>query len=91
MMTAYTQTLRTKLSKYMSDNACSFYRIQKATGVHRQTIKGFLNGSELYYETGMKLRKFMRDYQKQQEDNGTEPKEHKPTCIHFPCTCEEGE
>jgi hypothetical protein len=57
----YTDNLRNKLKAYMEENSCTLYRIEKGTGVHRQCLKKLLNGSGVTYETGMKIRKFMKE------------------------------
>lgn len=66
----------------MKDKACSLYRMEKVTGIHRQSIHGFLKGSGLTYENGMKMRKFMKS-----EEIKVKEEEHEPNCIHYPCTC----
>ena len=57
----YTDKLRNKLINYMEENACSLYRIEKMTGIHRQSIKNFIKGQGTSYETGMVIRKFLQD------------------------------
>lgn len=57
----YTVNLRKKLDQYMIENACSLYRIEKMTGIHRQSIKNFLKGQGTSYETGMRIKRFIKD------------------------------
>lgn len=57
----YTDKLRNKLKNYMEENACSLYRIEKMTGIHRQNIKNLIKGQGTSYETGMVIRKFLQD------------------------------
>ena len=65
----YTDNLRKKLKDYMETNSCSLYRIEKGTGVHRQCLKKLLAGSGVTYETGMKIRKFMKEEIKWMNDD----------------------
>ena len=62
---SYTDSLRKKLKLHMEVNKCTLYRIEKITGLHRQTVKGFLKGAGLNYENGMSLRTFIKDHMKE--------------------------
>lgn len=57
----YTEQLRKKFNEYMATNSSSLYRAQMVTGIHRQSIKKFMHGGGLTYENGMKMKKFIKD------------------------------
>jgi DNA transposition AAA+ family ATPase len=77
----YTDNLRNKLKQYMQKESVSMYYIQKQTGIHRQSVKKFLDGNGITYENGMKLKFVLKT------NNNKEEVVHEPSCIHFPCTC----
>ena len=70
----YTDSLRKKLNQYMEENACTLYRIEKMTGIHRQSVKNFLKGKGTSYETGMKIKKFIQDEIKFANEQEFKPK-----------------